>query len=173
MSLGKTSEEKIEDRGLTRLLFNKKALLKIAVFIAVVLIGLNMRNILVIVTGSETPIAVIHGYSMYPLLREGDLVFAYKAPPDAIKVGDIIIYEGIDKRLIIHRVIEVKVINGKYYYVTKGDNNDIPDILQFTGPNRAGVPYDRVKGVVFSIDKTVFKIPYLGYLSIWYHGSSK
>jgi len=149
---------------------SRRNILKIVLFIVVVIIGFNMRNILVVVTGSETPIAVIHGYSMYPLLREGDLVFAYKPPPDHIKVGDIIIYEGLNGKLVIHRVIAVKIVNGKYYYVTKGDNNELPDIYQFSGPGRIGIPYDRVKGVVISFNHTVVKIPYLGYLSIWYHG---
>jgi signal peptidase len=152
-------------------ILRRENIVKIAVLVLVIIIGFYMRSLLALITGSDTPIAVVHGYSMYPLLREGDLVFAYKVPPDGIHVGDIIIYEGVRGRLIIHRVIDVKVFDGKYYYVTKGDNNEIPDIYQFSGPGHAGIPYDRVKGVVLSFDHMVFKIPYLGYLSIWYHGS--
>ncbi|MET1159971.1 MAG: signal peptidase I [Thermoprotei archaeon] len=149
---------------------SKQTVAKIVVLIIVVVIGLNMRTILVFLTGSSSPIAVVRGYSMYPLLREGDLVFAYKPPPYAIREGDIIIYRSVRGALIIHRVVEVKVIDDKYYYVTKGDNNSLPDYMEFTGPGKVGIPYDRVEGVVLSIGGYAFKIPYLGYLSIWYHG---
>ncbi|OYT37669.1 MAG: signal peptidase I [Desulfurococcales archaeon ex4484_58] len=147
----------------------KESIIKILGLLLVIIIGLNMKNILAIVTGSETPIAVVRGYSMYPLLREGDLVFAYKPKPEDIHVGDIIIYKGLRGNLVIHRVIKIRVINGKYYYVTKGDNNLLPDYLEFTGPDKAGIPYDRVEGLVISINNSTLKIPYIGYLSIWYH----
>ncbi len=150
------------------LLKNKKNLIRIILFIIVIIIGFNMKNILVFVTGSSTPIAVVHGYSMYPLLREGDLVFAYKPKPQDIRVGDIIIYKGVRGNLVIHRVIGIRKYHGEYYYITMGDNNPGPDIIEFTG--NIGIPYERVEGVVFSIDNTTFKIPYLGYLSLWYHG---
>lgn len=126
-----------------------------------------MKNILFLITGSDTPIAVVRGYSMYPLLREGDIVFSYRPPGDRIKIGDIIIYESVTGKLIIHRVVDVKVINNNYYYQTKGDNNPDRDYREFTGPGRAGIPYERVRGVVVNLNGCVFKIPYLGYLSIW------
>ncbi|WP_440059854.1 signal peptidase I [Thermogladius sp. 4427co] len=124
------------------------------------------------VSGSSfnAPIAVVEGTSMYPLLREGDLVFTYKPPPNQIKIGDIIIYSAGGK-LIIHRVIRVNVIENNYYYVTQGDNNPIPDYIYFdiVDGEPVGVSYHRVVGVVLSISGHTFKIPYLGYLSIWYH----
>lgn len=126
-----------------------------------------MKNILFLITGSDTPIAVVRGTSMYPLLREGDVVFSYKPPSDQIKVGDILIYESITGKLIIHRVVDIRVVDNKYYYQTQGDNNPDRDYREFTGPGKAGIPYERVKGVVYSINNCVFKIPYLGYLSIW------
>ncbi len=149
-------------------LMKKSSFFKTILLILIIIIGLNLKNILVSFTGTDVPIAVVRGSSMYPLLREGDIVFSYKPKPDQIKEGDIIIYESIvHNRLIIHRVVEVRIINNNYYYQTKGDNNFDRDYREFTGPGRAGIPYDRVKGVVISIDKTIFKIPYLGYLSIW------
>ncbi len=162
---GDSNEKKLVDR----ILGDKKNLLKIVLFIIVLIVGFNMKNILIYVTGSTTPIAVVRGYSMYPILREGDLVFAYKPKPEDIHVGDIIIYRGLRGNLVIHRVIRVKIVEGKYYYVTQGDNNPGPDIVEFTGPGRVGIPYERVEGKVVSIDRAIFKIPYLGYLSIWYH----
>jgi signal peptidase len=146
---------------------NRSDYVKLAIVIIIIVLAFNLKYILTIATGSETPIAVVKGYSMYPLLREGDLVFAYKPSPDKIHVGDIVIYRGIRGELIIHRVIRIVKINNKYYYVTKGDNNPIPDYPEFQGP---GIPYIRIEGVIVKIGDSVLKIQYLGYLSIWFHG---
>jgi len=147
----------------------RSSALKLALLIVVVILSINLRTILFFVTGSSSPIAVVRGYSMYPLLREGDIVFAYRPEPSHIKEGDIIVYRGVRGNLIIHRVVGVRVVGNAYYYVTKGDNNPLPDYYEFTGPGNAGIPYDRVEGVVLSINGYTFKIPYIGYLSIWYH----
>ncbi len=144
----------------------KTEIIKDSLIIAVLVLSIFSKPILAVVTGSQAPIAVVDGYSMFPILRMGDIVFSYKCPPQDIHVGDIIIYRGIDGKLIIHRVIKVIVRDGEYYYVTKGDNNPIEDYFEFTGP---GVPYQRVVGKVFDINGAVFKIPYLGYVSIWFH----
>ncbi len=144
----------------------KAEIIKDAIIITVLVLSIFSKPILEVVTGSQAPIAVVDGYSMFPVLRMGDIVFSYKCPPQDIHVGDIIIYRGIDGKLIIHRVIKVIVRDGEYYYVTKGDNNPIEDYFEFTGP---GVPYSRVVGKVFDINGAVFKIPYLGYVSIWFH----
>lgn len=141
-------------------------IIKYALLIFIIILAFNTRTILYHITGSSTPIAVVKGYSMYPILREGDLVFAYKPKPNEIQVGDVIIYRGINGDLIIHRVIKVVVVGNKYYYVTKGDNNQLPDYPEFQGP---GIPYERVEGVVIKIYNSIFKIQYLGYLSIWLH----
>jgi len=152
-------------------LISKESLIKIVIVVAVIVIGLNFKVILTVITGCDVPVAVVEGYSMYPLLREGDVVFAYKAPPDQIKPGQIIIFEGVGGKLIIHRVIDVKRVGDRFYYVTKGDNNQIPDIMHFS--SGVGIPYERVKGVVVSVDNAVVKIPYLGYLSIWFRAILK
>lgn len=110
-------------------------------------------------------LAVVKGYSMLPTLREGDVVLLEKTPPDSIKPGDIVIYSAGD-RLIIHRVIDVEVRDGRYYYVTKGDNNSVPDLIYFE--DGLGVPYERVLGRVVGFNGYVFKIPYLGYISLFF-----
>ncbi len=141
--------------------------IKIAVLILLFIIALESRAILGWITGSNTPVAVVEGYSMFPLLRQGDLVFAYKPQPRDIHVGDIVIYRGYGGELIIHRVIAVKTRNGNYYYVTKGDNNRGPDIFEFRG--NPGIPYSRIEGKVWGFSGGIFKLPYIGYLSIWFH----
>uniref|UniRef100_A0A7J3Y060 Signal peptidase I n=1 Tax=Thermogladius calderae TaxID=1200300 RepID=A0A7J3Y060_9CREN len=146
------------------------SLTKILVGVLLVLLLALLLVSLKQVAYSQPTLAVVEGSSMYPLLREGDLVFAYRPPPAHIRVGDIIIYRVFNK-LIIHRVIDVKIVNGDYYYVTQGDNNPIPDFIYFDVVNGepVGVSYNRVIGVVFSVDGSTLKIPYIGYLAIWYH----
>jgi len=86
------------------------------------------------------------GESMIPTLNTGDLIIT-KSLQGAVAPGMIIKYE-YDKELVTHRVISVNGPN----LVTKGDANDEPDPWQ--------VSISDVKGVY------LFKIPYLGYLSI-------
>ncbi len=141
---------------------------KAAALLILLLVALNARTILVAVTGVSVPMAVVDGYSMCPSLREGDLVIGVK--PSHIEPGDVIIYRSrTGDKLIIHRVIRVVTVNGKHYYVTKGDNNPAPDYMEFAG--NLGVPEDRVEAKVLRVNGAVVKIPYIGYLSLWYHGS--
>ena len=72
-----------------------------------------------------SPLAVVRGHSMLPLLQEGDLVVLVKVGPDEIKPGDIIIYRTSCSATgyIVHRVIAVNIVGDKYYYRTAGDNN--------------------------------------------------
>lgn len=84
----------------------------------------------------------------------GSLAVAYKTLPSQIKVGDVIIYDANylgKNEEIIHRVINVTIINGTYYYTTKGDAN--PASLPF----EFGIRYSQIVGKVNTV------IPYLGY----------
>ncbi|RMD45224.1 signal peptidase I [Candidatus Pacearchaeota archaeon] len=65
--------------------------------------------------------------SMRPVLDTGaNGIRIVPSSPDEIHVGDIISYKW-GTSLIVHRVIE-KGIDGKgVYFITKGDNNRIPD----------------------------------------------
>lgn len=107
---------------------------------------------------------------MLPVLREGDIVFTYRPSPSEINIGDVIVFRASSNKLIIHRVVDVKIIGGNYYYVTKGDNNYGPDIIYFdlVGNQPLGVSYNRVVGKVLSLNDMVVKIPYLGYISLWF-----
>ncbi len=141
----------------------KKIRLEYIVLAILIILTIFSRQILMAVTGSEVPLAVVKGYSMCPTLREGDLVFTYKPRPEDISIGDIIIYSTRTGDLIIHRVIRIYKIGTNYYYITKGDNNEAPDPFRVT--------YEMIKGKVIMIGNSTFKIPYLGYLSLWIHRS--
>ena len=72
--------------------------------------------------------------------------------PEDIKVGDVITFKStsnISRGLIVtHRVIDVKVVNGRYEYVTKGDYNPTSDTDT--------AKFDNIIG------KVVLKLPQLG-----------
>ena len=147
--------------------YSKKNIDVIAFLVFLVLIIAFRFYILVYITGSNVPVAVVDGYSMFPLLKEGDIVFSYKPSPDEIRPGDIIIY-NVGGRYIIHRVVEVIKRGKQYYYLTRGDNNEAPDFYY-----QPGVPYNKVEGKVVAIGNLTFKIPYLGYYSLWFHKIQK
>ncbi len=98
-------------------------------------------------------------------INVGSLTVAYKVPADQIKIGDVIIYTPNSYTAppgsicpsvgptvqIIHRVINETIINGTYYYTTKGDANPL------SCPFEIDVPYSAVIGEVETV------IPYLGY----------
>ena len=70
--------------------------------------------------------------SMEPNIRVYDIILDKRIDSaDDIKIGDVITFKStssISRDLIVtHRVIDIKVVNGKYEYVTKGDFNATAD----------------------------------------------
>ena len=69
--------------------------------------------------------------SMVPTFESGDLIVSQVVNSDTvIEVDDIITFTTVindTTALNTHRVIEIQETNGFTFYVTKGDNNIIPD----------------------------------------------
>lgn len=137
----------------------------IAIFVAIIVILVGFKPALSYATGTQTPVAVVKGTSMLPLLREGDIVFLIKKPPSEIHIGDIVVYKSLRSGYIIHRVISIKVIGNVVYYTTKGDNNPIDDSALGEFPPGYGITYDRIIGVVWAPYNMTFTVPVLGILS--------
>lgn len=91
--------------------------------------------------------------SMEPAIKVYDVVIdvAVNSPED-IKVGDVITFistSSISNGLVVtHRVQDIKVVNGNYEYVTKGDFNGSAD--------SDTAKFDNIIG------KVAFKVPQLG-----------
>ncbi|MDI6723987.1 MAG: signal peptidase I [Methanobacterium sp.] len=64
------------------------------------------------------------GSSMFPLIKNGDLVTIKPVNPYDLSTGDIIFFEKNDS-LILHRIIKEEKFKGKF--ITKGDNMPIRD----------------------------------------------
>jgi signal peptidase I len=93
--------------------------------------------------------------SMKPTFARGDAVIYTKYSindVNKIKVGDILVFNH-NTLIITHRVKKIKIVNGKHYFVTKGDNN-IKEDLFITNENKA-------LGVIN------YRIKYIGYPTIW------
>lgn len=93
----------------------------------------------------------------YPLkngFNKGDIMVLIRPKPMNIKKGDVIVFKGSLKDPIIHRVVRIFIEDDKYYIQTKGDNNNA------SRSDELKTPVDSILG------KTVFKIPWLGWIKI-------
>lgn len=100
------------------------------------------------------PISIMSN-SMADIFYRGDMVIVEKigSNSDDLDVQDIIEY-NLDGYRIVHRIIEIKVLeDGTKMYRTKGDNNNTPD--------KEWVSPEQIRGVVR------LKIPKLGYPAVW------
>jgi len=68
----------------------------------------------------------VRGGSMYPSIRDGDVVEIAPVPMHEIGVGDVIFYRA-GRRLFVHRVIEYCPEGPGLHLVTRGDALCVPD----------------------------------------------
>jgi signal peptidase I len=97
--------------------------------------------------------------------------------------NDVVVYEPAENSVFvgstIHRVLAKVSVDGKMYYLIKGDNNEVLDVQAPSKGVDAGggrclffvesrenrpVPQENIKG------KVVYKVPYLGYLKLFLWG---
>lgn len=97
-------------------------------------------------------ILVIGSGSMTGVINKGDAVIFEQYSNEEIKIGQIIIFEKNNLQ-IVHRVVDIKKVNKELRYITKGDSNQQNDDGYITKQDIIGV--------------SKFKIPYIGYPSIW------
>ena len=101
---------------------------------------------------------VIATDSMTGELNRGDAAIYEQYDGQLIEEGQIIVFKRNDS-MIVHRVEEIQIINGKKRYYTKGDANDGRD---------ADFRYDSdIVGIVN------YKIPYVGFPTVFMRGLFK
>ncbi len=131
--------------------------------ILLALIGsLALQWVLSLVLHTNVPLHTPISGSMEPTLKVGDLLIIcgglkaediHASPKD----GDIIVFKNPDNpegMPIVHRAIEKFQRDGKWYFITKGDNNYYNDYRLFGWV----IPEDYIIG------KVIFVIPKLGYV---------
>ena len=133
--------------------------LALLIFIALFLLYVGISHKLYQIKGGKKYEPAFSLYSiispsMRPTINVYDIIIDKKVnKPTDIKEGDIITFlstSSYSKGLTVtHRVMEVKKNqDGKYEYLTKGDNNMSPDA--------AYAPYENVLG------KVIFRVPQFG-----------
>jgi signal peptidase I len=66
----------------------------------------------------------VGGDSMYPFIKNGDMISIMPYRGTKINIGDIILYNKFHTHLTVHRVINITCLGMNYFSCkTKGDNN--------------------------------------------------
>ncbi|MBU0471820.1 MAG: signal peptidase I [Nanoarchaeota archaeon] len=94
--------------------------------------------------------------------NKGDIMVLWGTKPDLIEVGDVIVYHAKKTYPIIHRVINIRNTGGELFFETKGDNN--PFQIRSLDLDEKNVSSDSYIG------RAVFRIPWIGYIKIWFVG---
>ena len=92
--------------------------------------------------------------------NKGDIMVLHGKKPENIQIGEVIVFWSARKVPIIHRVVKKWQENGIYYFQTKGDNNRIS--IKDPSLDETRISQDKVIG------NAVFKIPFFGYIKIWF-----
>ncbi|MBN1503169.1 signal peptidase I [Candidatus Woesearchaeota archaeon] len=96
-------------------------------------------------------------FNDYPFkngFNTGDLMILVGKEPEKLNKGDVIVFLANRPDPIIHRIIEKREVDGKYYFETKGDHNsNIGDVDK-------NISEDNIIG------KALIRVPLLGYIKI-------
>jgi len=115
----------------------------------IILVALLLIISVLPITGNYKVMTVISG-SMEPDIKMGSV--AVVKPVADYKIGDVITFGPVSKTKAptSHRIYDIKVVDGKPVYITKGDANNAPDAREVFQKDIIG--------------KVLFSVPYLGYV---------
>lgn len=125
---------------------------KIGIAITAALLIIMLVLVMLISNVFQFGAYVIATESMTGELNKGDIVIYEKYDGRQIKEGQVVVFNKNGQN-VIHRVVDIININGQNRYYTKGDMNSENDIGFITDSN--------IRGLV------EFKVPYLGYPTLW------
>jgi len=135
---------------------NKSRLWKISSAILTAIVVIIMVGTVMLVSNQfKYGALVIATESMTGELNKGDIVFFERYEEQPIEKGQVIVFEK-NNSMIVHRVIDIEIINGVAHYYTKGDANEDRDAGFITDADIVGV--------------TDLKLPYFGYPTLWMRG---
>lgn len=96
-------------------------------------------------------------YSYKNGFNKGDIMILVKADPVKLKVGDVVVFIDGAPDPFIHRIVKKWDDNG-YHFQTKGDNNR--GSIQEAWLDETDIRENQLIG------KTLFRVPFLGYIKI-------
>ena len=95
---------------------------------------------------------IVGSESMTGEINKGDAIIYERYDDQIIQEGQVVVFKK-DNSLLIHRVVDIKNIDGVTRYYTRGDANENNDAGFITDSDILGL--------------TDVKIPYIGYPTIW------
>ena len=94
---------------------------------------------------------IVYGGSMAPGMRAGSVAVSKPTSPQELTVGDVIAHRlSPDSTPVLHRIVDITVVDSQLLFVTQGDANRTPDPepVAFEGTG----------------DRVVYSVPFVGYL---------
>ena len=106
----------------------------------------------------RTTLFKMNGNSMYPVLKEGDVGMVQKCEPEALKIGDVVVFKSRDK-YVAHRLLKIQKKGATTYFTARGDKNLLHD-PPFTAEALAGqiIQFTRGKHVWTTNDPKVRRL---------------
>jgi signal peptidase len=125
---------------------------KLEVPITIIAVAIMLFTVMVVSNHFYIGSYVIATESMTGELNKGDAAIYERYEDQTVSEGQVVVFEK-DDTVIIHRVVDIQIINGQTRYFTKGEVNEEMD---------DGFIYDsNIIGLVN------FKIPFIGYPTLW------
>ena len=116
-------------KKISKTLLNVVIVTIIAIAAVVTIVSLNTKDKGVADINGYIPFS-IQSESMTGTIDKGDLIITKKYTNQVLEKGDIISFFAVEQEKTIiktHRIIEIKIENGKSTFVTKGDFNEVAD----------------------------------------------
>lgn len=136
-----------------------KILSVIGIVLCIILIPILIINITLIIksTTNKDEVPSIGGYlpmivltdSMLDEIKSGDLIICHTIDAESVREKDIIAFfdpAGNGSSVVTHRVIEIVNKDGKLFFRTKGDNNNVEDKALVPAENLVGIYKTRIAG---------------------------
>ena len=124
----------------------------ISIILTMLVLVIMVGTVMVVSNQFRYGAYVIATESMTGELNKGDVALCERYEDQTIQAGQIIAFEK-NNSVIIHRVVDIKIINGITRYYTQGDANEEPDAGFVTEADIVGM--------------INYKLSYFGYPSLW------
>ena len=124
----------------------------LSVVLTVAVLVIMLGTVMLISNQFRFGALVIATDSMTGELNKGDVAIFERYDDQFVAEGQVIVFER-SKSMIVHRVVDIQVINGITRYYTKGDANEDQDTGFLTDADIVGL-----------VD---YKLPFFGYPTLW------